>query len=130
MKSRLSYSSLVVLSSGKPSKNVSFPIGVSTESGVVISAGISVVIFIFGGVVCADAVPATQRQPKRTAQTTQLTFERSVFIFAILLISCLTAGMLTIRSVSSETGMRFADAYSKAIRAADEQRCRRIEVRG
>src|SRR5580658_3322736 len=102
----------------------------SSESGVAMDAGMSVVIFICGGAVCANVVPAAQIQPKSTAQTTRLTLERSIFIFAILLISCLTERMLTIRSVSWETGTRSADAYSKVTRAADEPRCRRIGVRG
>src|SRR5580693_4348947 len=48
-KSRLSMTFSTVGSSGKPSKNLSVPSRVSTESGVVISGGMSVVIFIFGG---------------------------------------------------------------------------------
>ena len=40
-----------VAASGMPSKNSSVPMRVSTLSGVVISGGIAVVIFIFGGAV-------------------------------------------------------------------------------
>ena len=46
-KSRLSMTFSTVGSSGKPSKNLSVPSRDSTESGVVICAGIRVVIFIF-----------------------------------------------------------------------------------
>jgi hypothetical protein len=49
-KSRLSYIASTVASSGNPSKNLSVPSRVSTESGVLICAGMSVVIFSFGAV--------------------------------------------------------------------------------
>jgi hypothetical protein len=41
--------------SGKPSVNLKVPRRVSTTSGVRMSAGMSVVIFIFGGVVAVAA---------------------------------------------------------------------------
>jgi hypothetical protein len=58
------------------------PIGVSTESGVVMDGGIGVVIFIFGGAVCVNALP---KQPKRTANIKRLMFELWALIYRGLL---------------------------------------------
>jgi hypothetical protein len=76
-KSRLSITLSTVWSSGKPSKNLSVPRRVSTESGVVICGGISVVIFIFG-VVCAWRVVMTAVAPISAA-----TSKVGVFMVAI-----------------------------------------------
>src|ERR1019366_7156666 len=78
-----------VASSGKPSKNLSVPSRVSTVSGVVISGGMGVVIFIFGAV-CAWAFVNIAAQ-KSAAASRFCLFLVFIVVFFQLLIGLLTS---------------------------------------